>query len=171
MNTFLKTIFLVSALGLVACTSNVRPEAGMTGAYVNSGEKFSQITVGMSDSVAEDTRKQVRINELKLDENLRSELAKRGLFDQSAANTIKITVNKLHIRSAGLAIMFGVMAGTDNMEGTVALYDGAGKQKASFVINASYSLGGLAGGANSVRLGWLSGKFAELAADAIQGKK
>jgi hypothetical protein len=57
--------------------------------------------------------------------------------------------------------MWGVMAGTDNVTGDVIVRDASGKQVRRFTVNASYGLGGFAGGQDDMRLGWLFDKFAE----------
>lgn len=67
--------------------------------------------------------------------------------------------------------MFGFLSGSDSLDGTVTLKDAQNTSKATFDISASYALGGLGGGQDDSRLGWLGDKFAELTANTIVGKK
>lgn len=53
------------------------------------------------------------------------------------------------------------MAGSDRILGTVTARDGQGRLINRFNVNASYALGGLAGGMDQARTGWLYEKFAE----------
>ncbi len=83
--------------------------------------------------------------------------------------TVTVLIDSIYIRNAFNAIMFGAMSGADNIKGTVTISkDGA--EFARFAVKASYALGGLAGGQNQTRLGWLSSKFAEETAKIIVTK-
>jgi hypothetical protein len=64
--------------------------------------------------------------------------------------------------------MFGFMAGDDHVTGQVRVLDPAGRALRSFEVKASYALGGLAGGQDGARLGWLYDKFADMAAEELQ---
>ena len=73
------------------------------------------------------------------------------------------------VRSNFTAVMFGFMAGNDSITGDVVLRDAAGKELNRFEVSASYALGGLAGGMDDARMGWLYEKFAELTVENLGG--
>lgn len=77
---------------------------------------------------------------------------------------VDVIVTDIRTRSGFAAVMFGFMAGDDRIVGTVALADENAAQQDSFQISASYALGGLVGGQEGVRMGYLYEKFAELTA-------
>ncbi|MCW5300402.1 hypothetical protein DXT88_19700 [Herbaspirillum lusitanum] len=81
----------------------------------------------------------------------------------------EITINRFRIRSAFNAIMWGIMAGADSIDGKVRIFDSGNKQVHAFDVTASYGLGGIAGG-DSTRINWLYNKFTELAVAEMMGK-
>jgi hypothetical protein len=60
------------------------------------------------------------------------------------------------------------MAGDDHINGHVRVLDPSGRPLRSFEVKASYALGGLAGGQDGARMGWLYDKFADMAAEELQ---
>jgi hypothetical protein len=64
--------------------------------------------------------------------------------------------------------MFGVMAGDDHVNGRVRILDQANVPIRSFDVQASYALGGWAGGQDSMRMNWLYDKFSELAVAELE---
>jgi hypothetical protein len=68
-----------------------------------------------------------------------------------------------------VAVIVGTFAGADSIEGFVRVYDQAGRQVHAYKVNASYALGGYAGGQDSMRMNWLYGKFSELAVAELEG--
>lgn len=48
--------------------------------------------------------------------------------------------------------------------------DASGKELQRFSVEASYALGGLAGGIDDTRMGWLYETFAKHAVDELSGK-
>jgi len=138
--------------------------------YVYAGEKYGSVEVSLANSVAEDTRKIERTEELGLEENIQNQLKAQGIFEENSSNVVKVVVDKIHVRNSFNAVMFGLFAGSDSLDGTVTLNKGTGND-ISFKISADYSLGGFGGGQNETRLGWLSEKFAELTAATISGKQ
>lgn len=77
-------------------------------------------------------------------------------------DTLEIQITAMRVRSTFNAVMWGFMAGSDNLRGDVYLRDPSGKVLNHFSVYASYALGGFVGGVESVRWGWLYNKFAEL---------
>jgi hypothetical protein len=57
--------------------------------------------------------------------------------------------------------MFGFMAGADLISADVIVKSADGQELDKFEVSTSYALGGIAGGQDSARMGWLYEKFAQ----------
>ena len=68
-------------------------------------------------------------------------------------------ITDIRVRSNFSAVMFGFMAGSDRIVGDVIARDAAGKELQRFTVSASYALGGIAGGQDETRMGWLYESF------------
>ena len=163
---------LALAVGIAGCASTVRMDGNdkLTN-YSHHGEKYNAIAVSWSDSLAADADKVSRIHDLRLDKAIANHLIKSRLYDTQSAYSIDVLVTDFRFRNAANAILFGFLSGSDNLDGVVTLKNPDGTQLVRFTISASYALGGVGGGNNEDRLGWLSGKFADLAANTILNKQ
>ena len=83
----------------------------------------------------------------------------------------EIVVTEFRVKSTVTAVLFGVLAGTDNVTGDVIIRDASGRQLRKFTVHATYGLGGWAGGQDDMRLGWLYEKFAEHTVAELGGPK
>jgi hypothetical protein len=75
---------------------------------------------------------------------------------------LTVTVDQLRVRSTFNAIMWGFMAGTDQLNGTATLTRVDGTPVGNFKVSTSYGLGGFGGGQDSSRLAWLYEEFAKM---------
>lgn len=75
---------------------------------------------------------------------------------------LAVMVDQLRVRSTFNAVMWGFMAGTDQLNGTATLTRLDGSPVGNFKIGTSYGLGGIAGGQDSSRLAWMYEEFAKL---------
>jgi len=75
---------------------------------------------------------------------------------------LTVTIDELRVRGTFNAIFWGIMAGTDQLNGTATLTRVDDRPVGNFKIGTSYGLGGLAGGLDSSRLPWLYEEFAKL---------
>jgi len=75
---------------------------------------------------------------------------------------LTVTVDQLRVRSTFNAIMWGFMAGTDQLNGTATLTRLDGRPVGNFKVGTSYGLGGFGGGQDSSRLAWLYEEFAKM---------
>ena len=132
------------------------------------GEKYGKVSIAMSDAIAADAAKATRFQQLGLEQAIVSQLRQNNLYDAQSGNLVEVVVSSLRVRNAATAIMFGAMAGSDNIEGAVTLKAPGGKVLNKFTI---YALGGFGGGQNTARLGYLSQTFGELTAKTILDKK
>ena len=166
-----KFLIAISVAYLVGCSSNVRRDNDAPAVYQYSGAKYGKVSTAMSPEIAADADKAARFQELKLEEAIVTQLKEKNLYDEKSENIVDVVVNALSVRNAATAIMFGFMAGSDNMEGVVTLKASDGKVLNKFTIDASYALGGFGGGQNTARLGYLSRTFGDLTAKTILDKK
>ncbi len=171
-NSFRKSVAVIFSILFISFFSGCASNSALKAQYDDyrySGEKYGKVIVIQSDKVSADSKKGIRIEEMDLESRIVAELKSSDLYDDTENNTVKVLINSIYIRNAFNAIMFGFMAGADNIDGTVTIFKGD-MELASFDIKASYALGGLGGGQNVSRLGWLSNKFAELTTKTILGK-
>jgi len=75
---------------------------------------------------------------------------------------LTVTIDELRVRSTFNAIMWGFMAGTDQLNGTATLTRLDGRPVGNFKIGTSYGLGGFGGGQDSSRVAWLYEEFAKM---------
>src|SRR5258708_31084977 len=156
-----KALVVVASLVMIgACSSNVRMGQSSTYAYV--GEKYGKVVVVLADAVSKDKDKAYRAEDLTLDQHIVAAMKASNLYDETSLGSVRVTVNSIRVRNTFNAVMFGFMSGSDNIDGTVQLFDAQQKPRGNFNVTASYSLGGIAGGQSDTRLGWLRDKFAEL---------
>ncbi|MFL9923846.1 DUF4410 domain-containing protein [Herbaspirillum lusitanum] len=101
---------------------------------------------------------------------LERKLDGQSLLKSDSSYRLQVTITRFRIRSALSAVMWGIMAGTDSVDGTVQVLNRDGKPVHSFDVSASYGLGGWGGGQDGTRMNWLYGKFAELTIAELTGK-
>jgi Domain of unknown function (DUF4410) len=91
-----------------------------------------------------------------------------GTFNATAAERVEVVVTSIRVRSTASAVIFGVLAGQDHMEGKVRVLGADGRRLHSFDVNASYAFGGAVGG-DGLRMGWMYEKFSELVLAELTG--
>ena len=138
--------------------------------YVYGGEKYGKVTLSQSEQVLADARKGMRLDDMAIDKKIVVLLKAKGIYDENSPNSVNVLINSIYIRNAFNAVMFGFMSGADNIDGTVTLAKND-NTLAQFDIHPAYALGGIGGGQNEIRLGWLSDKFAEQTIEMILGEK
>lgn len=164
MTHYTKSLFAALALsiGLVGCGGSVKRPDGPQVTAATGISKFARVAVTLND----DARKQL-VDNTKFDteqfaSQIRSKLGAAQLIDASAAHTIGVTITGVRVRGSFSAVMFGALAGADSVDGEVAVLDKDNKVLRTFKVSATYAFGGLGGGIDSVRLGYLYEKFADL---------
>lgn len=157
---------------LSACASGVQR---MDGAVVTGASKplTNQTVRTVSLWLSDDAKKLVQDN-LKFNQDTLKSTIERGMQGQSlikpdSTQTMEVEITSFRTRSNFSAIMFGFMAGNDNIEGVVTVKDASGVVLKRAKVNASYALGGLAGGQDDARMGWLYEEFAKHAVAELTG--
>lgn len=154
-------------LALTGCAATVKQDTRVQG-DVSRVDGVSQVLALMSPDAARQQVDNPQFNRDELANQLRRRLESKSLLSPAATHRVEVVVTDIRVRSAVAAIMLGVFAGDDHVTGRVRVLDARGQALRSFEINASYALGGWAGGQDSMRLGWLYDKFSELAATELE---
>jgi hypothetical protein len=152
---------------LTGCAGTIKQDLRVQG-DVSRLEGVTQVAALMSPDAAKLQADNPQFNREELSTRLRYRLEAKGLTAPTATHRVEIVVTDVRVRGAFTAIMFGVMAGSDHITGTVRVLDPAGRALRSFEVNANYAFGGLAGGQDSVRMNWMYDKFADLAAAELE---
>ena len=159
-------LLLLSVAVLGGCASGVtRMEAGAPGTGAAAPAKVEQTVKSVNLFLSEDAKKLVSDN-LKFNQDALRSIIERALGGQNmvkadASQTLDVEITSFRTRSNFTAIMFGFMAGNDNVEGVVSIKDASGKILKRAKVSASYALGGLAGGQDDARMNWLYEEFAK----------
>ena len=163
---------LVILVGLTACATSVKQlETVETETHRLTGQKFENISVSLSQEAQGKLSENPTFNSDEFKNVVKKKFEESNLMSTTSEYSININVTDVRTRSTFTAIMFGFMAGDDHIVGTVTVTDKGGKTIKSFEISASYALGGLAGGQDSMRMNWLYEKFAELTIAELKGEK
>lgn len=165
----LKCIALLGAVSVVAaCSSGVKRPDGVEQVQLNN-PKVKQVQIVLSDSAKALVADNANFSTADLKAVIESQLTEQGLLAKDSTQVLEVTVSSFRSRSAFAAVMFGVMAGNDNIVGSVAIKDASGKVLKEAEISVSYALGGFAGGGTGTRMGWLYQEFAQHAASELSG--
>ena len=153
---------LAALATLAGCSGTIKQDARVTG-DISRLEGIAQVSALMSPDAAKQQVDNPQFNREELATRVRLRLEANGLTAPSASHRVEIVVTDVRVRGAFAAIMFGFMAGDDHVSGRVRVLDPSGRALRSFEVQASYALGGLAGGQDGMRMNWLYDKFADMA--------
>lgn len=167
---------LLSVLWFSGCASSVSRDGATTAmSYKLSTEKkAAEVTIEISPEAQEKIKDNLKFDKEELRKHLERALTAYSLLDAGQKGqlpTVEILVTSVRVRSNFSAVAFGFMAGGDNISGDILLKDPAGKVIDRFHVSATYALGGLAGGQDSARMGWLYEEFAKQAMQEVAGIK
>lgn len=173
------TFYKYAAMGIAAfvfygCASGVKrdPEYGAPAASkLLTPMPVGNLTITLSSEAKKLAADNPKFKQEHLLASVRRALDAGGLLRPGTSETAEIVVTAFRVRGTFSAVMWGVMAGTDNVTGDVVVRNANGKQVRKFTVNASYGLGGFAGGVDDTRLGWLYEKFAEHTVEELGGQR
>ena len=169
MKLFKRLSIVFFAAVLAACASGVTKMANGTNTPVAVSPNVNTVRVHLSA----DAKKLLADNDIFNRETLQSIIEKalsgNNLQQTSSSQTLDIEITGFRVRSAVAAVMFGLMAGSDNVEGIVSIKDANGVVLKKSQVTASYGLGGFGGGQNDARMGWLYEEFAKHVVAEITG--
>jgi hypothetical protein len=152
---------------LTACAGTVKREPGQVNkTYVTAG--VAAVQVSMTPEAQALLKDNPQFNARDLQGYIQRRLEGNGTFNAAAAERVEVVVTSIRVRSTASAVIFGVLAGQDHMEGKVRVLSPEGRRLHSFDVNASYAFGGAAGG-DGLRMGWMYEKFSELVLAELTG--
>ena len=164
MKRLLKTSAIALCVFLAACASNVK-RTEVTGAeQLTPTAKCKNVSITLNDEAKKKLSDNLKFNAETLRGTVQRALEAQDLIQKTpdqAAYGIEIVITDVRVRSNFTAIMFGFMAGADSVTGDVQVKDASGKLLKKFEVSASYALGGIGGGQDEARMGWLYEKFTE----------
>ncbi len=156
---------LCAVLAMAGCASGVkRTEDHKTAVFKPSAEiPIGQINVSATqEALAKIEEAKKKFNPELLKGSIMTALSAQQMLAPNGQGglVMDVVVTRVRVRSTFNAIMWGAMSGNDAVEGQVTVKDITGKVLDQFSVNASYALGGFAGGQDATRTGWLYEAFA-----------
>ena len=166
---------LVMTLPVLGCSSAVKRDgpSGDPATKQTAGLKYSALNVYLHDQARKQLTDNVKFNPEALKGTIQRLLTARNLLDAGSLHTIDVEITDIRVRSNFAAVMFGFFAGSDSVIGNVHVKDANGRPLTRYEVSVSYALGGLAGGQDDARMGWLYEEFAKLAVNELsaEGRK
>lgn len=159
------------ALALTACGGSVKRMDEAAAVQATGLLKVVESKVVLSDEAQKKLADNIKFDSSAFASTIDRTIAASGLVDKGAGNTLQVTVTSIYIRGTFSAVMFGVLAGADNITGQVKVVDSSGKTLRGFEVSASYAFGGWGGGQDGIRMNYLYEKFAELTRDQLKDVK
>jgi hypothetical protein len=158
------------ALTLGGCASGVvRMDAPAATSAAEIKPHAKAVTLWLNDDAKKLVADNLKFNQETLRGTVERAMAARNMIAADATQSVDIEITSFRVRSNFSAIMFGFMAGSDNVEGIVSVKDASGKALKRSKVSASYALGGIGGGQDEARMGWLYEEFAKHAVAEIAG--
>ncbi|MGZ8156635.1 MAG: DUF4410 domain-containing protein [Burkholderiales bacterium] len=165
MKSGLAVALLAGIVVLGGCASGVSRSPGIQAQKpsITSSNQLGAVTVSLTQDAKQKATENLKFNPDELLSHVKralevNELLKAG---NEGKPTMEVRIKDMRVRSNFTAIMFGFMAGADSVTADIIIKNPAGQEVDKFEVAASYALGGLAGGQDSARMGWLYEKFAE----------
>jgi hypothetical protein len=173
LQSFSRLATLVAvAVVLGGCASGVTrmdaPAApGAAAAEIKANAK--SVNLWLNDDAKKLVADNLKFNQDTLKNTVERAMSARNMIAADSTQTLDIEITGFRVRSNFSAVMFGFMAGNDNVEGVVTLKDASGKVLRRAKVSAAYALGGFAGGQDEARMGWLYEEFAKHTVAEVSG--
>lgn len=130
-----------------------------------------EIAVEMSPQAVQKVADDVTFEIGVLRGRLQHALASRELIAPDGDFDLRVVIKDVRVRGAAAAVWLGFMAGDDHLIGDAYVVDRNGDTVYTYTAEASYALGGFAGGDNTTRINWLYDKFSEIVSDELVVKR
>lgn len=167
-NMKLKFILILAAAALLnACAGTVKRDTPQNVSKF-AGANYASVEMNLSNEAKKMQSDNSQFSATELKAFIDRKLDAASLLNPTSNYRVSVTIESFRVRSAVAAVMFGIMAGTDSITGRVYVMQN-GRSIHSFVVDASYGLGGMMGG-DSTRMNWLYDKFAELTVKELAGE-
>lgn len=164
MKLALKYCFAVAIMSsLLACSSSVKRDESAAPVTIAAlaGQKYSAINLYLSGNAKKQLVDNPKFNPDALKGTIQRMLEARSLMAADSTYRIDVEITDINVRSNFSAVMFGFLAGSDRVAGNVYLGNKDGKHLSRYEVAVSYALGGIAGGQDETRMGWLYEEFAK----------
>lgn len=157
---------MVLAVVLGGCASGVNRGPGLNAPKmeVTAARPLASVTLTVADEAKPKLTENLKFNPEDLLNHVKRALDANSLLKPNANEpgpNLEVRIKDVRVRSNFTAIMFGFMAGADLITADVIIKSADGRELDKFEVSTSYALGGLAGGQDSARMGWLYEKFAQ----------
>ena len=147
---------------LAGCAGTVQRDS-QSGAKRLEGATYKSVDVVMTDAAKRLQADNPQFSARELGNYVQRRLDAASLVKPDGQHRVEVTVENFRVRNAFAAVMFGFMAGSDSIDGYVKVFDERNRQVHGYKVNASYALGGFAGGQDGMRMNWMYDKFADMA--------
>lgn len=159
-------LLISTAFLLSGCASSVKQMDFVGGNKVNissfnSEKGFAKVNLNLNQDAKNKLSDNLKFNPEQLKATLARALEAKSMIRPDGEYTIDVIITDLRVRSNFTAVAFGFLAGADSVTGTVNILDKNTAPVKSFEVDANYALGGLAGGSDEARMGWIYEKFSE----------
>lgn len=158
---FVQCAFMLLIVGLVGCAGTIERDS-KAGSRKIQGGTYRSVEVVLTDSARKLQAENVQFSVRELSDYVRRRLESSDLLRGDGEYRVEIAIENFRVRSAAAAVLFGIMAGTDSIDGYVKVFDPKGRPVHAYKVSASYGLGGWGGGQDGMRMNWLYDKFSEL---------
>lgn len=162
-----KLAFMVATVFFLGgCASGVTrtPSAPTRDMSLSSANQVANVSVSLTSDAKKKAIENLKFNPDELLSYVKRALEANSLLSSSTDKSrlnLEIQVKDMRVRSNFSAVMWGFMAGADSVTADIVIKDSLNKELDRFEVSASYALGGMGGGQDSARMGWLYEKFAE----------
>ena len=168
MNRTSLVSIVVALLLLPGCASQItKPAEGMKPEV----RALRHVTVETSPQAVQKVADDVAFDVDALSVALQEALASRQLVALDGDFDLKVVIKDVRVRGTTSAVWLGFMAGDDHLIGDAIVLNRDGEEVYRYTAEASYAMGGLAGGDDSVRLKWLYDKFSEIVSEELATKR
>ena len=160
-------LFFVSVL-LIGCASQVTKPTDTPKPEVRA---LRTVTLEYSPQAVRKVADDVEFGMDAFEAVLMEALESRQLIASDGDFDLNVLISEVRIRGTGSAVWLGFLAGDDHITGDVIVLNREGEEVYTYNANASYALGGFAGGDDATRVKWLYEKFSEIVADELREKR
>lgn len=157
---------IILALVMTGCASGVKRASNAASDIISlsNSNQIGAVSLSLTEQGKQAAAENADFNADELLDHVKKALTAKSILNDASEkplSNLEVQIKDVSVRSTFSAIMFGFLAGSDSVLGDVVLKDAEGKEITRFEVSASYALGGLAGGQDGARMGWLYEKFAE----------
>jgi hypothetical protein len=161
-----RIVIIAIAFFLASCASGVvrAPTVANDRVTLSANKQIASVSLSLTDDAKKKVGENLKFNPEALVSHVKRALEANALLNGSAEKplpNLQIQVKDVRVRSNFSAVMWGFMAGSDSIKADIVLKDSADKELDRYEVSVSYALGGLAGGQDDARMGWLYEKFAQ----------